>query len=459
MKLFALFAAIFFGLIPAFAQNGLREQVDDAVTERDWVATQKLLQNARETEQFKLNNFEYLLGRIAEKNQDYAAAAEAFENVAESDSVLREYALWHLAELAKLTGNTLLERLYLNELSGFYPDTLLADAAKNLEARSLFESGDFERSIAAFRQLKTNDTSQTPSRENIAYIARGYLNAGNYIEARKAAEELLTDLPNPAQPDDHAYSAAQILDRIDQAESHKPTELEHMNRASIYQFNRDLVAARDHYLAILNEYPAGFSAPEATLQIGIGYTRVNDFGEALKWFERFLEQFPGHELREEALIQSAAAYSRVGKYQESIRRYESYIELYSDRKRLDRAYLNAVDALRDSHENTIAIRWTNLTQDRFSGKASRRVGIVCRSPNLHCTQPMAGSDRQPRTTRENAGTRRSVGSRRNFEAGSRVPQGILSRTGSPLRRCYRRLSFDHRWPRRIFRKHRDRPFA
>lgn len=368
MKLFALSAIIFLSCVYTSAQNSLRDEVNTAVEKRDWSAAQKLLQSSSGTEEFRLNNFDYFLGRIAEKNEDFAVAAEAFQRVADSDSILREYALWHLAKLAKISGNGLLERIYLDELSAFHNDSLLTTAANNRIARSLFESGNYIDSINAFRDLKTNDATEQASRENMAFIARAYLNAGMLENARTSATALLDDLPDPTQPDDHASEAAQILDQIDRTQNRQTTELEHMNRASIYQFNRDFTAAREHYLAILNDFPAGFSAPEATLQIGIGYARVQDFGEALKWFERLLEQYPEHELREEALIQSAAAYSRVGKFKESIRRYESYIELYPNRKRLDRAYLNAVDALRDSHENTIAIRWTKLTQDKFGNK-------------------------------------------------------------------------------------------
>lgn len=364
MRLFALLIVILLSGICVSAQTDLLEKVNKAVEERDLIAAQKLLQSSSGTEHFSINNFDYLLGRIAEKNEDHAVAAESFQRVAASDSVLRGYALWHLAELAKLSGNSLLERIYLNELAAFHNDGLLVNAAKNRIARSLFESGNFIASIDAFRDLK-DDAGQPPSRENKAFIARAYLNAGMFEEARIAASELLDDLPDPTQPDDHAYEAAQILDQIDQEQNRQTTELEHMNRASVYQFNRDFTAAREHYLAILNDYPAGFSAPEAMMQIGIGYTRVLDFGEALKWFERLLEQFPEHELYGEALLQSAAAYSRTGKFPESIRRYERYIELYPNGSRLDRAYLNTVDTLRDSHENTIAIRWAKLTQDRF----------------------------------------------------------------------------------------------
>lgn len=375
MRLFALSAMIFLSGIFASAQINSLEKVNDAIANRDLATAQKLLQDSSGSEHFKINNFEYLLGRVAAKNGDLAVAAASFQRVAESDSVLREYALWHLAEIANLSGNGLLERIYLYELTAFHHDSLLANAAKNRIARSLFDSGDLGSSVAAFNGLKTLDRTQLPSRENMTFVAKAYLNLGMYEQARGIAEKLIDETSDAAQPDDHAYAGAQILDRLDEAEQRPITELEHLNRASIYQFNRDLPAARKHYLAILNDFPAGNTAPEATMQIGIGYTRELDFAESLEWFERLLEQFPEHELREEALLQSAAAYARLGKYPESIRRYENYIELYPNGKRIDRAYLNTVDTLRDSHENTIAIRWAKLTQERFAGELPEALAL------------------------------------------------------------------------------------
>ena len=59
---------------------------------------------------------QYLLGRNAERTGDIAGATAHYQAIASSDSVLREYALWHLAKIARSTGDLVLERERLQQL-------------------------------------------------------------------------------------------------------------------------------------------------------------------------------------------------------------------------------------------------------------------------------------------------------------------------------------------------------
>ncbi|MBA3766907.1 MAG: hypothetical protein H0W99_07945, partial [Acidobacteria bacterium] len=59
---------------------------------------------------FTVNNYDYLLGRLSERRGDTATAAAAYQAVAARHSLLSQYALWHLAQFARSTGNLLLER-------------------------------------------------------------------------------------------------------------------------------------------------------------------------------------------------------------------------------------------------------------------------------------------------------------------------------------------------------------
>src|SRR5687767_15380138 len=47
----------------------------------------------RDKKIFELNNYDYLLARIAEKRSDFALAAANYQSVAARNSVLKEYAL------------------------------------------------------------------------------------------------------------------------------------------------------------------------------------------------------------------------------------------------------------------------------------------------------------------------------------------------------------------------------
>ncbi len=85
--------------------------------------------------------------------------------------------------------------------------------------------------------------------------------------------------------------------------------------------------------------------------------------------------FPIRPVAEDALSQAASAYSRVGKTKEAVSRYQKIIEKYPDAERLDRAYLNIVDVLRDAGENADALNWTNKTQEIFRGKLPEAVAL------------------------------------------------------------------------------------
>ena len=79
---------------------------------------------------FTLNNYDYLAARLSERNGDTAAAMGRYQAILKRDSLLKEYALFHLSGIARSAGNLVLERLYLQELIAFSPTSLLADAAR-----------------------------------------------------------------------------------------------------------------------------------------------------------------------------------------------------------------------------------------------------------------------------------------------------------------------------------------
>lgn len=330
---------------------------------------------------FLLNNYEYLVGRLNEKAGVPAAAASAYLAVAAGDSVLRPYALFRMAKLARSNGDLMLERAYLDELATFWPDTVLADAATNRLARSYFESGNFDLALDRLEAIdilwpgEKSDARQPDPivRENILFAAKCELIAGKFESGRARLESLVGSSEDPTQPDDAALEAVRELDKIDGwAEAgQKPANAislgEHFQRASVYQFNRNFAAARLHYTAVVTAQ-IGDRSPEALFQIGRGYAQESNYSEALKAYERILEQFHQHPSARDALLQAASAYSRVGKGRESIRRYQEYISKYPNDERVDRAYLNIIDVLRDDGEEIEALKWAQRTQEVFRGR-------------------------------------------------------------------------------------------
>src|ERR1041385_6033811 len=83
-----------------------------AVESQNWQAARAEINKVRAANEsiFRDKNYDYLLGRIAERTGDTASAIASYQTHATNDSKLREYALWRLAKFARATGDLVLER-------------------------------------------------------------------------------------------------------------------------------------------------------------------------------------------------------------------------------------------------------------------------------------------------------------------------------------------------------------
>ena len=154
-KFFFLLFILFFTLdISAQSRDEIHSKILDAVENRDYQTATGELQNLERADKkvFALNNYDYLLARMAEKRGDLATAMANYQAVVDRNSVLSEYALRHLAQIARVTGNLMLERIYLRELLTVAPHGLTSSAANARMARSYFESKDFNRVIQLLNQ-------------------------------------------------------------------------------------------------------------------------------------------------------------------------------------------------------------------------------------------------------------------------------------------------------------------
>ncbi|HEY8560194.1 MAG TPA: transglycosylase SLT domain-containing protein [Pyrinomonadaceae bacterium] len=386
---FLILLAVF--SVPTLAQTPAEthQKILRAVAERDYQTAAGELEALKKADRnlFELNNYDYLHARLAEKNGDFAVAAANYQTIVNRRSALREYALWHLAQIARASGNLMLERSFLHEITSFAPLSLLQNAARARLTRSNFESKNYDYVIrqtfgsSAAPPAEPRRAADDPfARENLVLLGEAYLQTGKTNEAREVFTKLISNLSNPAQPDDFALAGARGLDRLETgADFGKAvaalTDLNHLQRAMIYQFNRDFADARLHYQAIVKNHPASGIAPDALYQIGRGYAQEGNYVEAINWFERVLEQFPDHPVAQDALTQAASAYSRVGKPREAVTRYQKFIEKYPDADNIERAYLNIVDVLRDAGEDGDALKWTQKTREVFRGKLPEAIAL------------------------------------------------------------------------------------
>jgi soluble lytic murein transglycosylase len=393
---FSFFLAFLALLFPSalFAQN--HQKIVEAVEQRNYAVAATELENLRNSDRtvFEANNYDYLLARVAERKGDLATAMANYQAVVNRNSILKEYALRHLAEIARESGNLMLERGYLQELSVFAPESLYAHAAKNRLARSFYESRNYGEAIRLLKAGQTINNNQpsakstsektasdAANRGNLALLAQAFLQNNQIQEARETFTKLTNNLPNPGQADDYALAGAKSLDLMDVGaerfgkEVPALTDYEHLRRASIYNFNRDFPAARLHYEAIIKNHPQSGIVPDAIYQIGRGWAQSGEFVEAIKWFERVQEQFPDHQVSKDALSQAASAYARVNKPREAVTRYQRFIQKYPDADNLERAYLNIADVYRDSGDNAAALKQTAKTQEAFRGKLPEALAL------------------------------------------------------------------------------------
>lgn len=350
---------------------------------------------------FTANNYDYLLARLSEKQGDFATATANYQAIINRNSILKEYALWHLSQIMRSTGNLMMERIYLQELSVIFDQSLLNEAITKRFVRSNFESSNYSEVIKILTReksfgnvpIKDNGSiietvkeklpviGDNQSREDLVLLAQAYLQNKKADKAREVFARLVDNPPNKYQPDDFALAGAKGLDRLEVGEENfgkttpELSDEEHFKRAEIYQFNRNFPLARIHYQAIVNNYSSSPRVPISLLNIGRGFGQVRDFENAVKWFEKLQNQFPEDALSASALYQTAGAYAYLDKTTEAVSRYEKYINDNPEADNLERAYLNIIDAYRDEGDAQKALQWTLKAQEKFKGGKGEAVAL------------------------------------------------------------------------------------
>jgi soluble lytic murein transglycosylase len=325
---------------------------------------------------FTLNNYDYLLARLSERQGDMATAASNFQAVAARNSLLSQYALWHLAQFARSIGNLTLEREQLRQLIATSSSSLLRSAATARLGESFFESGDYASAISALRP-QSDAKGSSSAREALALVGQAYLQSKQEQPAREIFNNLITQTPDSARPDDYALAGVRGLDTLDagsleaaQKQAPQLSEAEHLRRAAIYTFNRDFPGARLHYLAIVERYPQSANVPDALFQTARGYAQDVQFDEAIDYFQRIVKQFPENPMAREALSSLASAYLRGKHPNESAATFKQLIDRYPNAPNPERYYLNLIDALREAGRDDEALQWVKQTRDKFRGQTS-----------------------------------------------------------------------------------------
>jgi soluble lytic murein transglycosylase-like protein/TolA-binding protein len=368
----SVIAAIFLTLATISTQadaQGLQSravEIRQAMDGRDFERAERLVRDLRATDQaaFTRNSYDYLLARLSERRGANADASSLYLSLINRNSILSQYALWHLSAIARASGDLALERQYLTRLLAIFPSTALAGRARARLIDSHFEGGDYRTTISLLRATGAR------GRSAMAQLGEAYSRIGDAQSARALFGQLIS-----ASRDDYALAAAAGLDALDRASGLRPTEFEALRRARIYLTNRHWSEARAHLLEIIERFPDSLNRPEALYQTGFTYYRDDKQEDAIKWFERAHKEFPVKKEGEQGYYWVGTALQKARRYEESARRYSDFITAYPDSDLIESAYRNLVDSLRYAGKDEEAIDWSRRIQQRFANQPLAAVGL------------------------------------------------------------------------------------
>ena len=189
-------------------------------------------------------------------------------------------------------------------------------------------------------------------------------NSGTIAFAQSASEATLASVRR---------SDASVRDA--QGNIAKLSQAEHMKRAAIYMSVRAFAEARLHWQALIDYYPEDPRVPEALLGIARSYFLAKDYEDGYSIFNRLAQDYPNTKEGREGLNYSAASLLRMGRFAESAKRYAEYCDRYPTGERIDTAYLNVIDTLREAGKPQDALQWVTKTRQRFAGTATETNAI------------------------------------------------------------------------------------
>ncbi len=192
------------------------------------------------------------------------------------------------------------------------------------------------------------------------------------------ASSLSTSFP---QTNDDELARVRRLDLEARGADGKLAQLssaEHMRRANVYFTNRVFAEARAHWLALTERYPADPNVPAALYGTGRAHFQERSYEQSLPYFERLSREFAQTKDGREGLYSLASAYLRAGRAAEAAARYRQYTETYPQGERIESAYLNVIDTLREAGRAQEALTWVARTRERFVGTATDANALFAR---------------------------------------------------------------------------------
>ena len=156
------------------------------------------------------------------------------------------------------------------------------------------------------------------------------------------------------------------------------TPQEHMRRAAIYQANRAFEEARTHWRALIERYPTDGNVPAAYFGIGRTLFQERRYEEALPVFRSLGDTYDTTPAGRDGFYYVAATLLRLNRPGEAAARYAEYTQRFPNGERIENAYLNIIDSLREAGRPAEALPWIDRTRARFKGTATDVAALFAR---------------------------------------------------------------------------------
>jgi soluble lytic murein transglycosylase len=153
---------------------------------------------------------------------------------------------------------------------------------------------------------------------------------------------------------------------------------EHLRRGSIYLANRAFSEAREHFQALIERYPDDINVSAALYGIGRSYFQTRGYEESIPYFQRLAQDYPQTKDGREGLYSLASAFLRLERSHEAAESFRQYVERYPTGEKIDFAYLNLIDSLRDDRRTIEAIQWITRARQQFAGTAAATNALFAR---------------------------------------------------------------------------------
>jgi soluble lytic murein transglycosylase len=153
---------------------------------------------------------------------------------------------------------------------------------------------------------------------------------------------------------------------------------EHLYRADVYNSNRAFPEAREHWQMVIQNYPSDAGMSKALFGMGRSLMWERQYAAAVEWFDRAVKDYIDTKDGREALAFKGACLLRLGRNEEAAKTYEQYTVMFPAGERIDSAYLNTIDALREAGKFDEANLWVDKARQRFAGLPTETNALFAR---------------------------------------------------------------------------------